>query len=454
MTKRLSTIWKALPLLAALLLATPALAQENPTLQEAAEASNVEPGASEMASTSVGEDALENPEDAAAARATLEAERNALIDNIILETGIPAQHDTGFAKTDAWGGWGWMPQNAAARAGETDFIFYFIMWVTVIFTVIVVAVMAWFLIRYRARSDDEPDPTNVTTHSTSLEITWTVIPTCIVLVMFVLGFRGYLNDTIAPPSAKQIDVLGSSWVWNFTYPNGAQTSDLHLKVGEPVQFTLKSQDVIHSFFVPAFRIKKDVVPGRFNSTWVTPTTPGVFELFCTEYCGTGHSEMVAKVFVYPEDKYDAMLARISDIYTDFATGEPKPPAEVGKAIWAARGCQGCHSADGSAGTGPTWRNLWNAPNHTMADGTVVEVDENYITESIWYPQRQIVAGYGNAMPSYLGQLDDRDIASVIAYLKTISEYSETAPAEPTGKGGMVTDEESTSIDGGDDEDLK
>jgi len=330
------------------------------------------------------------------------------------EYNLPAQRDTGPGSPNFW-----MPQAASTHAEHVDFMWNFIMAVTVIFTLIVVVLMTWFLIKYRAKGDDEPDPTNVVTHSTTLEITWTVIPTCIVLVMFVLGFRGYLDSSVAPPSAYNVKVNGFTWGWNFTYPDGRQTPNLHLPKGRDVRFELTSSDVLHSSYVPAFRLKKDVVPGRINSYWVNPTQEGIFELFCTEYCGQQHSEMVAKVFVYDAENYDAALDKMTNIYADPVTGDPRPPAEVGKVLWSARGCMGCHSIDGSDGTGPTWQNLWMA-NRQFTDGTEGVADANYIRESIYYPARKIVVGYGNAMPGYLGQLDERDVSSITEYIKTLS----------------------------------
>jgi cytochrome c oxidase subunit 2 len=365
------------------------------------------------------------------------------------EMGLPPQADTGFDKQEGFGGLSWLPQVASAQGEEHDFMFNFILWVSVFFTVLVVTLMVWFLIRYRARSDDEPDPdpASVSTHSTTLEITWTVIPTCIVLVMFTLGFRAYLNDTIAPPNAYTVNVTAGSWYWNFGYPNGAITSDLHLEKDRPVRFVLRSTDVIHSLYIPAFRLKKDVVPGRLNQFWVEPSRAGVYEVFCTEYCGTGHAEMVAKAFVYEPEDYRPMLARISDIYTEFPSGEPRAPVEIGQTLWQARGCMGCHSIDGSSGTGPTWKDLYGKPDHLMADGEVLLVDDDYIREAIFYPSRRITAGYPNAMASYLGVLSEEDVQFVIAYMKTISEHvTPEVTAEPKATGGVITAEESTAVD--------
>ena len=412
-----------LALLATFLVAGPALAQDEATAPATTDTAAGELSADERA----------------------EQQKEQTRQTILKQTGLPQQNDTGMQR-DVFSGdpliVNWMPQEASAEAGDTDFLFDFITYITYFFTFLILAAMVWFLIRYRARSDEEPDPTNVSTHSTSLEITWTVIPTCIVLLMFTLGFKGYLNQTIAPPNAYEVKVNGQMWNWSFTYPNGANTPDLHLPKDRPVKFTLTSADVLHSFFIPAFRMKKDVVPGRNNNTWATPDTEGVFEIFCAEYCGTRHSKMGAKAFVYPQDQYDAVLAEISNIYFEPFTDPPvaRTPVEVGEAIWSGRGCQGCHSVDGSKGTGPSWRNIWGQE-HQFTDGTSAVVDEAYIQESIWYPQAKIVQGYGNAMPSYLGQLDQRDVDSVIAYIKSVSD---NAKEDETGQ--TVEPEESTSLD--------
>lgn len=359
---------------------------------------------------------------------------------IIEQMNLPAQRDTGTLED-----WlTWMPQAASEQAGEIDFLLDFINYVTYFFTFLIVIAMVWFLIRYRAKSDADPDPVGMPTHSTSLEITWTVIPTCIVLVMFTLGFRGYLGQSIAPPNAYDVRVNGQMWSWTFTYPDGSVTTDLHLPKDRPVRFILTSSDVIHSLFIPAFRLKKDVVPGRRNSYWVTPNEVGVFEVFCTEYCGTLHSQMTAKAFVYEPDDYQEVLAEISNIYTVPFTDPPvaRTPVQVGEAIWSGRGCMGCHSTDGSTSTGPTWNDLWMAERQ-FTDGTTAVADADYLRESILYPQRQIVAGYGNAMPSYLGQLTERDIDSVIAYIQSVSAEGKIGP-----DGEPVTEEESTSVGAG------
>ena len=361
------------------------------------------------------------------------AERQIYIDTIVREMGLPPEQDTGTRAPNFW-----MPQSASAQAPQTDGVFWFIMWVTIFFTVGITAAMIWFAIKYRRRHPEQ-EALPAATHSTTLEITWTLIPTCIVLLMFVVGFKGFLQNTIAPPNAYEVQVMGRMWNWSFTYPNGATTADLHIPKDRPVKFILQSEDVLHDLYIPAYRLKKDAVPGRYNSFWVEPTVEGVFDIFCAEYCGTNHSRMGAKVFVYPPERYNEMLARISNIYEDPWTGEPVPPSEVGLALWQQRGCIGCHSADGSAINAPTWKGLWGATRQ-FTDGTTATADEAYIRESIYYPQRKIVQGWGNAMASYLGQLDNRDIDSLIAYMKTLSDDAKVTPG-----GDVVTPEESQSL---------
>jgi cytochrome c oxidase subunit 2 len=360
---------------------------------------------------------------------TAEQKRRVLIDTIRERMDLPAQADTGVLSPDLV-----VPQSASTTAPSTDGVLAYINFITIFFTALIMVLMIYFVWRYRSRSPDQPDPENVSTHSTTLELTWTVIPTCIVLVMFALGFRDFLNQAVAPPNAYRVDVTASMWTWQFMYPNGRTSSDLLLPAGRPVVFYLNSQDVLHSFFVPAFRIKKDVVPGRFNNVWTQPTTPGIFEIFCTEYCGTNHSRMVAKCFVFAPDRYDEALAWLTNIYDDPITGEPRPPEQVGAVLYETRGCIGCHSVDGSIKQAPTWKNLYGST-RTFADGSTRTADDAYIRQSIQQPSTQLVVGYGASMPSYAGQLDDRDINSIIAYLKSLSDdYKQTTTGDKVGPG--------------------
>jgi cytochrome c oxidase subunit 2 len=228
--------------------------------------------------------------------------------------------------------------------------------------------------------------------------------------------------------AHDVKVRAFMWGWNFEYRNPVDgstvTSDkLYLPRGEPVILTMTSSDVIHSLYLPAFRMKKDVVPGRFNKMWITATElatdPEGFDVYCAEYCGTLHSKMITKAIVLEPADYRKKIIEVGDIFPG------RSLAEVGELIYKRNGCNACHSIDGSRGTGPTWKDLYM---HTgqLADGSSYLADDDYMKESILYPGRKIVAGWGNAMPSYLGQLSDREIGAIVEYMKTLSVHYKDA----------------------------
>lgn len=312
----------------------------------------------------------------------------------------------------------WMPQQASTVSGEVDNLFYFILWICVIFFLIIAVAMVAFVIKYRHRPGHERAESSVT-HSTALELTWTVIPTILVLMIFYFGFRGYMDMTVAPRDSYEIGVLGQTWSWSFTYPNGyTHGKELHIPKGVPIRCVLTSQDVIHSLYLPHQRVKKDAVPGRYNRFWFTATEAGEFPIYCAEYCGTSHSEMLGKLIVHETvQDFNDWLEKSSDWEKAGI-----PPIEAGKKFWEGR-CKQCHSDDGSAGTGPSFKDLWGREEE-MTDGTKIVVDENYVHESILNPQARIVKGFGNVMPSFKGQLKDpRDINAIIAYLKSISTHT-------------------------------
>lgn len=338
----------------------------------------------------------------------------------------------------------WLPEPASTYSGEVDWAFYFIYWVCVFFSLLIFFCVVLFTIRYRHTSDDAP--ATRAGHSTTLELTWTIIPTILVLVIFYFGFRSYMAQAVIPPNAYEITATGRMWNWSFTYPDGHVDSELHIPAGRPVRLVLTSQDVIHSLYIPAFRAKKDVVPGRYNRMWFQSDSPGVYQLYCAEYCGTSHSKMLSNAIVHDlNDSFEAeSLVEVEDPATgakrwekqkrtikswnDWLAESRRPdlnydsPAEYGKVLYSARGCIQCHSVDGSRLIGPSWKDLFNAPNHQMSDGSTVTVDENYIRESIEYPNNKIVAGYDAVMPSYQGSFKDVDYLALFAYMKSISSH--------------------------------
>lgn len=350
-----------------------------------------------------------------------------------------------------------LPIRAASSAAEVDWLTWFIIWVCVVFGAIVFIGTIYLAWRYRHKpgvNDEGKGPQ----HSTPLEITWSVIPGIIVLLIAIWGFQGYMKLSVIPQEVPiEIQVDAYKWGWNFIYPNGYSEDQLHIPKGVPVRFVLSSRDVIHSFYIKQFRTKKDVVPGRFNKMWVmaTETSPlgegkswtdpksfkfdvddpstyhEGFDVYCAEYCGQKHSRMLTKVHVHPDmESYQQWLANASDPYKSIPN-----PVERGQVFAKQNGCLGCHSIDGKAGTGPTWQNLFGNQ-RTFIDGGSAVADENYIRDSILYPQKHVVSGYGPVMSSYLGKLSDRQIMDIITFQKSISEHYKgnkeelTKPTEP------------------------
>lgn len=302
-----------------------------------------------------------------------------------------------------------LPKQSSTLAPNIDNLFWFITWINIVFFVLIAGLVFWFVYRYRRRSKDEITPH--ITHNQKLEITWSVVPLIIVIIVFFWGVNGYITAQVAPANAIEIQVTGKKWVWQFEYPDGLRTlNEFHVPLNRPVRLIMSSEDVIHSFFVPTFRIKKDVVPGRYTEEWFQATTAGVHQVFCTEYCGKGHSDMNAKIFVDDDKTYQKWLVEGDESL------KTMPLPELGKLVYENRGCATCHSIDGSSGQGPTWKGIWSAA-HQMQDGSQIKVDENYIRESILEPQAHIVQGYEGVMPTYKGLLRDREVLGAIEFIK-------------------------------------
>lgn len=319
-----------------------------------------------------------------------------------------------------------MPEQASTVAAEVDWMFYVILYICYFFFFLIVVMMLGFLIKYRHRQGvpDHPAPAG---HSLALEMLWTIPPTIIVLFIAWRGLRGFMDMSVPPPNAYEIQVNAQMWNWAFTYPNGTTVSELHVPKDTPIRLVLNSADVIHSLYVPEFRVKKDVVPGRFNKMWFQATEArgeldstgkkyiNGFPIYCTEYCGTSHSEMLSQVIVHPtREMFDDWLADAS-VWTDKMT-----PQARGEQLFGMY-CKACHSVDGSKNTGPTWLNAFGSE-RALADGSRQVADEDYIRESIYYPQKKIVAGYpAGQMNSFLGQISEQDIGAIIWYMKSLSE---------------------------------
>ena len=302
----------------------------------------------------------------------------------------------------------WLPERASTLAEGIDHLFYFILWASVVLFVLVVAAMVYLTFKYRRRSEDHQS--QLVTESKLLELSWIVIPTILVLVVFTWGFQVFVKIGVAPPDAYEIQVRGVQWQWNFEYPNGAVTTDtLRVPANRPVRLNMISQDVLHSFFVPAFRVKHDVLPNRYSSVWFETVREGAFEIFCTEYCGTSHSDMGGQVIAMAPDEFNEWLE--SAVMSGDMT-----PAEMGRVLYTQQVCQSCHSLDGSRMVGPTFQGLYGSE-HALADGSTVTVDDNYLHESIVEPSAKIVAGYPPAMPANYSSLTEEQLGALIAFIK-------------------------------------
>jgi len=304
----------------------------------------------------------------------------------------------------------WMPPEASTFAGDVDAIFDFIYWLNVFFFVAITGAVVYFAIKYRRKSDDQLATSQVG-HNTLIEAAWTFIPLLICIVIFVWGFRVFLDQSVAPDGAYEVKVTAQAYAWNYTYPDGRVEQELVVPEDTPVKLVMGSKDLLHSFFVPDFRVKSDVVPGRYTTVWFEAKQPGEHIVFCTEYCGSGHSAMMSKVVVKTKPDFDAWLK---------ASG---PPDGVSLADWGAQlytsaGCAACHSLDGSKRVGPTWKGIFGSERQ-LVEGEPVKADENYIRESILQPLNKVVAGYPPSMPSYQGQLSDAKIDALVEYIKTL-----------------------------------
>ncbi|MBI4510427.1 MAG: cytochrome c oxidase subunit II [Deltaproteobacteria bacterium] len=302
----------------------------------------------------------------------------------------------------------WLPKQASTLAKDIDAGWDAAMLVSIIFFVLVVGLAAYFLVRYKRRSAS--DVTSEVDHSTKLELTWSVIPLGIVIALFFIGLKGYVNAAVAPAEAYEINVTAAQWSWSFSYPNGTISDELHVPKGRPVRLIMSSTDVVHSFYIPEFRVKSDIIPGQYTTVWFEATEAKETTLFCTEYCGKAHSNMLAKVVIDEEEKFNEWVE------SGGGTKEVSP-AELGKSLHESR-CAPCHTIDGTRTIGPSFKGLFGRE-EALADGSKVMVDENYLRESILEPTKKVVQGYPAAMPTFSGMLTDKQIDALIAFIKTL-----------------------------------
>ncbi len=298
---------------------------------------------------------------------------------------------------------------ATGLSGEVvNQVFFYILVVTVFLLGLITFLMVYFVIRYHRKRN--PQPTDIK-ENIWLEIIWTIVPTLLVLTMFYYGLTGFNFLKKAPEDSMRVKVIARQWSWLFEYENGLRSTELRVPVGKPIKLQLTSQDVIHSFYAPAFRIKQDVVPGMVNSLWFQPTEVGEFDVLCSQYCGLQHAKMLTKIVVLPEEDFKKW-------YQTGKEREAKGPSP-GPQLFQEKGCKTCHSIDGTPGVGPTLKGLSGKTVTVITDGKERQVvaDEIYLRKSLLEPNADIVKGFPPIMPSQKGLLTDQEFDALITYLK-------------------------------------
>jgi cytochrome c oxidase subunit 2 len=298
---------------------------------------------------------------------------------------------------------------ASTIATKVDSAFLFILVICVLMLVLITFLMVFFVIKYRR--DKNPIPTNIEGNFL-LEVVWTVVPTILVIAMFYYGWIGYREMVTIPEDAMAVKVTAQMWSWSFEYENGTQSNELAVPINKPVKLELFSRDVLHSFYVPAFRVKKDVVPGIRNTLWFTADEEGTYDVLCAEYCGLRHSAMLSQVVVMAQDQFASWMA---------GKVAPEAAQPAGRELMESSGCLGCHSLDGSRIVGPTLKGIFGRKGRVVTDGAErdVVVDEDYLRRSMLKPNSDVVVGYPPIMPSQEEILSDEQIDAIIKYLKTL-----------------------------------
>lgn len=318
----------------------------------------------------------------------------------------------------------WLPEQASTFAKPVDYLHYFVIIVTMIVSTVVGLLAFGFFFIYRQRHVRQSTPYVIP--SVKFEMAVIAVPLVFFLAWFVQGFRDFVWYVTPPKDTMDVYVMGKKWMWKFAYPEGPNAvGTLHVPVNRPVRLLLTSRDVIHSFFVPDFRVKMDVLPGRYTQLWFEATKTGRFQVLCTEYCGTWHSQMWGEIVVMPAAEFDEWLAQQRHGLADRVDsgGDDGPSfrgtiVEYGKRVAMAQGCLKCHSLDGEPHIGPTWLDLYRR-RETLETGEVVLADEGYLTDSMFDPRAKIVKGYKPVMPTYKGRLTAPDSAALVEFIKSL-----------------------------------
>lgn len=315
-----------------------------------------------------------------------------------------------------------LPESASTESARVDALYFYLSGVTIFFTLLIAGIIILFVIRYRRRTPYEiPRPI---AGSHTLETLWSVIPFVIAMSIFAWGASLYFHQSRPPKNAVEIYVVAKQWMWKFQHATGQrEINELHVPVGQKIKLIMASEDVIHDFFVPAFRIKNDVVPGKYTTLWFEATKPGTYHLFCAEYCGMNHSQMVGSVVVMDPTEFNNWLG---------GNVNQQSAAASGQQLYQTLGCASCHGNNGEGGRGPALLGVFNS--NVQVNGQTIRADEAYIRESILNPQAKIVNGFGPIMPTFQGVVNEEQIVQLIAYMKSLSSQPAGASGTPGAQG--------------------
>lgn len=312
-----------------------------------------------------------------------------------------------------------MPTGASVHADDIDYLFWFLIITCAILFLLVVVPMFLIIVRYRRKRPDQRAESQKD-HNFWLESLWTFLPFIYLAILFVWGFMQYLDMYVAPHDSMELRVVGQKWQWSVDYPKeGISVSGVGVRIvvpiNKPIKLIMSSQDVIHSFYIPNFRVKQDVVPGRYSTLWFKADKEGIYPVLCAEYCGDLHSQMLAIVEVKSESDFLAWVEQEKE------KNQNKPPLERGKELYSSLGCVACHTTDGSIKLAPSFKGVYGKKEE-LEDGTVITVDDNYIRQKILTPYKQKPKkGFAPVMPTFQGRVSETDIIGVVTFIKSLAE---------------------------------
>jgi cytochrome c oxidase subunit 2 len=323
-----------------------------------------------------------------------------------------------------------IPESASTVSGKVDALYFYLSGVTLFFTLLISFVLIFFVIKYRRRSPFEiPRPV---AGSHKLETLWSVIPFLIAMSMFAWGAQIYFQNARPPRNAAEVYVVGKQWMWKIQHTTGQrEINELHVPAGRKIKLIMTSEDTIHDFYIPAFRIKEDVIPGRYTTQWFEATKPGTYHLFCAEYCGMNHSGMIGSIIVMQPSEFDNWLS---------GNAGQQSPAVAGAQLFQTLGCVSCHGANGEGGRGPTLAGLFGRKVF-LTNGQTLNADENYIRESIENPQAKVVNGFQPIMPTFQGQVTPEQLIQLMAFIRSLQvtgAQTSATPPSPSVSGSPKT----------------